>query len=70
MSSWIAGDEIYGESTDLRDGIAGSGCWYVLSVRTVMPVWTERPQVAEPEPQERGAASQEALACDEAVLKY
>ena len=34
---WVAGDEIYGESTALRDVIAASGRWYVLAVRTVMP---------------------------------
>jgi SRSO17 transposase len=51
---WVAGDEIYGESTALRDGIAARGRWYVLAVRTVMPVWSVRPPVVEPEPQERG----------------
>jgi SRSO17 transposase len=51
---WVAGDEIYGEATELRDAIAAGGRWYVLGVRTVMPVWTERPLVVEPEPQERG----------------
>jgi SRSO17 transposase len=51
---WVAGDEVYGESTELRDGIAASGRWYVLGVRTVMPVWRERPTLSEPEPQERG----------------
>src|SRR5690606_5764180 len=28
--------------------------WYVLAVRTITPVWTERPSVVEPEPQQRG----------------
>jgi SRSO17 transposase len=28
--------------------------WYVLAVRMPTPVWLERPQVVEPEPQERG----------------
>jgi len=51
---WVAGDEVYGESTVLRDVIAASGRWYVLGVRTVTPAWTERPTVVEPEPQERG----------------
>jgi hypothetical protein len=50
----VAGDEIYGESTALREGIAASGRWYVLAVRTTTPVWTERPPVVEPAPQERG----------------
>jgi SRSO17 transposase len=51
---WVAGDEVYGESTALRDLVADSGRWYVLAVRTVMPVWTERPAVVEPVAQERG----------------
>lgn len=51
---WVAGDEVYGDSTALRDLIARHERWYVLAVRTPMPVWTERPQVVEPEPQERG----------------
>ena len=51
---WVAGDEVYGDSTALRDLIARHERWYVLTVRTPTPVWTERPQVIEPEPQERG----------------
>jgi SRSO17 transposase len=51
---WVAGDEVYGDSTALRDMIARRERWYVLTVRTPTPVWIERPQVVEPEPQERG----------------
>jgi len=51
---WVAGDEVYGDSTALRDLIARHERWYVLTVRTPTPVWIERPQVVEPEPQERG----------------
>jgi SRSO17 transposase len=51
---WVAGDEVYGDSTALRDLVARNERWYVLTVRTHTPVWTERPQVVEPEPQERG----------------
>jgi SRSO17 transposase len=51
---WVAGDEVYGDSTKLRDLIAGSERLYLLAVRTITPVWTERPQVVEPEAQERG----------------
>ena len=50
---WVAGDEVYGDATALRDLIARNERWYVLAVRTHTPVWTERPQVIEPEPQER-----------------
>jgi SRSO17 transposase len=51
---WVAGDEVYGDSTKLRDLVTRHERWYVLAVRTPTPVWTERPQVVEPEPQERG----------------
>ena len=51
---WVAGDEVYGDSTELRDLVARRERWYVLAVRTPTPVWTERPPVVEPEPQERG----------------
>jgi SRSO17 transposase len=51
---WVVGDEVYGDSPDLRDLIARHERWYVLAVKTPTPVWTARPQVVEPEPQERG----------------
>ena len=51
---WVAGDEVYGDSTKLRDLVTRYERWYVLTVRTPTPVWIERPQVVEPEPQERG----------------
>jgi SRSO17 transposase len=51
---WVAGDEVYGDSTELRDLIARRERWYVLAVRTPTPVWTARPPVVDPEPQERG----------------
>jgi SRSO17 transposase len=51
---WVAGDEVYGGSPDLRDLIARHERWYVLTVKTSTPAWPERPQVVEPEPQERG----------------
>jgi len=51
---WVVGDEIYGESVELRDLIARHERWYVLAVRTPTLVWAERPQVVEPECQEQG----------------
>jgi SRSO17 transposase len=51
---WVAGDEVYGDATELRDLVARHGRWYVLAVRTPTPVWTQRPAVVEPEPQVRG----------------
>lgn len=51
---WVAGDEVYGDSTDLRDLVARHDRWYVLAVQALTPVWTERPLVVEPGHQERG----------------
>jgi SRSO17 transposase len=64
---WVAGDEVYGESTQLRDGIAASGRWYVLGVRTVMPVWIGCPAVVEPAAQERGRPRTKVRLADDAV---
>jgi SRSO17 transposase len=64
---WVAGDEVYGESTQLRAGIAASGRWYVLAVRTVMPLWAERPAVVEPDPQERGRPRTKVRLVDDAA---
>ena len=36
---WVAGDEVYGDATELRDLVARNGRWYVLAVRTPTPVW-------------------------------
>ena len=51
---WVTGDEVYGDSTELRDTIARHRRLYVLAVRSHTPVWTERPPVVEPGPQQRG----------------
>jgi len=51
---WVTGDEVYGDSTELRDLVARRERWYVLAVRTTTAVWTTRPSVIEPEAQERG----------------
>jgi SRSO17 transposase len=51
---WVAGDEVYGDATELRDLVARNGRWYVLAVRTPTPVWIQRPALVEPEPQARG----------------
>jgi hypothetical protein len=56
---WVAGDEIYGEATALRDLVAGSGRWYVLAVLTVTPVWSVRPPVVAPKPARTGATPHE-----------
>ena len=64
---WVAGDEIYGDSTELRDLVARNGRWNVLTVRTPTPVWTKRPSVVEPEPQERGRPRTKLRLADGAV---
>ena len=50
-SAWATGypcagcaDEVYGESTELRAVVAGSGRWYVLAVRITEPIWLTRPR--------------------------
>ena len=54
LMRWVCGDEVYGESTELREVVAGSGRWYVLAVRTTEPIWLTRPALEEPQPQMRG----------------
>ena len=63
---WVAGDEVYGDSTDLRDLIARHQRWYVLAVRTPTAVWTERPPVIASGPQERGRPRTSARLADDA----
>jgi SRSO17 transposase len=46
---WVTGDEVYGDSPQLREAIAEQGRWYVLAVRTNLTVWLERPETAVPE---------------------
>jgi SRSO17 transposase len=36
---WVVGDEVYGESTLLRDTIRKQGCGYVLAVKVNTQVW-------------------------------
>lgn len=46
---WVTGDEVYGDSAELRDLIrAKEGCDYVLAVSANTPVWTERPALEPP----------------------
>jgi SRSO17 transposase len=51
---WVTGDEVYGDSTALRDFIARHERLYVLAVRTHTPVWTQRPPVTAPGPPAHG----------------
>jgi len=36
---WVVGDEVYGESTALRDTIRKHGRWYVLAIKSDTQVW-------------------------------
>lgn len=46
---WVTGDEVYGDSPRLRETIQAHGRFYVLAVSANTQVWTERPQVEEPQ---------------------
>ncbi len=46
---WVTGDEVYGDSTKVREAIkAEEGHYYVLAVSSNTPVWSERPAVEPP----------------------
>ena len=51
---WVTGDEVYGDSPRLRETIQAHGRFYVLAVSANTRVWTERPQVEEPQEQTGG----------------
>jgi SRSO17 transposase len=46
---WVTGDEVYGDSPRLRETIQASGRFYVLAVSANTRVWTECPEVEEPQ---------------------
>jgi SRSO17 transposase len=51
---WVTGDEVYGDSPRLRELIQSHGRSYVLAVSANTRVWTERPEVEEPQEQTGG----------------
>jgi SRSO17 transposase len=51
---WVTGDEIYGDDTRLRDGVAQAGKKYVLAVSANTPVWRESQPVVAPCKGQRG----------------
>jgi len=51
---WVTGDEVYGDAPALRDLVIETGRLYVLAVSVHTPVWTERPEVEEPLPGQKG----------------
>ena len=61
---WVTGDEVYGESTALRDAVAASGRWYVLAVRSNLTVW--RPASVAASLPERGGRQAARPLADEA----
>ena len=51
---WVTGDEVYGDSPQLRETIQAHGRFYVLAVSANTRVWTQRPEVEEPQEQTGG----------------
>jgi SRSO17 transposase len=51
---WVTGDEVYGDSPRLRETIQAHGRFYVLAVSANTRIWTERPEVQEPQEQTGG----------------
>src|SRR6266487_1217489 len=51
---WVTGDEVYGDSPRLRETIQAQGRFYVLAVSANTRVWTERPEVEQPQEQTGG----------------
>lgn len=64
---WVTGDEVYGDSPDLRRLIAQQGRWYVLAVRSHLTVWLERPVVGLPPCQGTGRPPTHERVMDETV---
>jgi SRSO17 transposase len=51
---WVTGDEVYGDSPRLRETIQAHDRFYVLAVSANTRVWTERPEVEQPQEQTGG----------------
>jgi SRSO17 transposase len=51
---WVAADELYGDSSDFRAGIAALNKWYFVEVRCTTQIWLERPAVGIPPWKGRG----------------
>jgi SRSO17 transposase len=43
--SWVAADELYGDSPAFRDGVAALGKWYFTEIKENTPIWRTRPKV-------------------------
>lgn len=57
---WVTGDEVYGDSTHLRDTVIKHGRFYVFAVRSDELVWITRPEVDSPKKGNRGRPRQKA----------
>ena len=45
---WVAADELYGDLSAFRDGIAALDKWYFVEIRCTTRIWLERPEVGVP----------------------
>ena len=43
--SWVAADELYGDSPAFRDGVDTLGKWDVTEIKSATPIWRSRPKV-------------------------
>jgi SRSO17 transposase len=43
--SWVAADELYGDSPTFRDGVDALGKWYFTEIKSTTPIWHTRPKV-------------------------
>jgi SRSO17 transposase len=43
--SWVAADELYGDSLTFRDGIDALGKWYFTEIRSTTSIWRKPPKV-------------------------
>jgi SRSO17 transposase len=46
--SWVAADELYGDSPTFRDGVDELGKWYFTEIKSTTPIWRTRPKVYTP----------------------
>jgi len=46
--SWVAADELYGDSPTFRDGVDALGKWYFTEIKRTTPLWRTRPKVCLP----------------------
>ncbi len=47
--SWVAADELYGDSPTFRDGVDALGKWYFTEIKSTTPIWRTRPKVYIPQ---------------------